>query len=149
MEATIIPATKELRLLVDYLPLPKLIAGKYDMVDENITAENFFWSQTGRGEILISLFRLAPLRRYISDEEIISDLIKFGYELPILPELVATNGSCPTLQKEFSLIVLNKSTQLSTSSFIDNNGAQRLITYPLKHYYLPEKYGFMGVKRLG
>jgi len=145
---SIIPVTKEFRILVDYSPVEKIITGKYDLIDKKINAENFFWKQTGIGEIFFKIFGLASLGRYITDEEIAADLMVFDYQLPLLPEQVAIAETCPVLQKQFSLIALNQKAESSTASFIDKEEAVHLITYPLKYYYNPEKHGFIGVKRI-
>lgn len=93
---------------VDYgMSLADMIkAGKYDWVNDDITAEHF--PITGSGKVEVS-FELVHLNKSTSSEEILLHMEKNNLRPATLAELLAFGAKYPEKQREFPIIALGSS----------------------------------------
>ncbi len=90
---------------VDYgLPLDEAIAaGKYDTVDNTITAENFPSDKKSKETFGITLF---DFKKGMTTDEVLAEFDKLGLRPATLPELLALGAAHPELQREFLIMAL-------------------------------------------
>jgi len=101
-------------VVVDYdMSLADMIkVGKYDWVNNDITAEYF--PITGSGKVEID-FQLVHLDKSTSSKEVLSHMEKNNLRPATLAELLAFGAKYPELQREFPICALG-------SSWVDSGG---------------------------
>lgn len=92
-------------LVVDYSKsLSEMIAaGKYDWVNDDITAKHFPVMGNGQAEIVP---QLVHFNRSISSDTAIAELNSRGLRPATLPELLAFGAKYPELQRQFPIVAL-------------------------------------------
>jgi hypothetical protein len=77
--------------------------GKYDWINENITAKHFPTKRTGKAGIKIELVRFD---RTISSEEALKEIDEMGYRAAEACELLTFGRYYPDVQREFPIVAL-------------------------------------------
>lgn len=103
---------------VDYTKSLKdmIAAGKYDLTDEYITAENF--PIQGNGVVNLAIVLFHP-NRYIKSEDVVKELDQSGLRPATLPELCAYGAKYLETQRKFSIVALG-------SSWVGPRGGRRV-----------------------
>jgi len=78
-------------------------AGRYDWVDSDITSYNFPTKRKGRAEVAVELINF---NRYISDNEVFSELNTPDYRPAELHELLALGEKYPGVKRDFPVVAL-------------------------------------------
>lgn len=101
--------------IVDYnMSLADIIkVGKYDWVNDDITAKNF--PITGSGKVEVSL-ELVHLNKSVSTEDVLAHMEANGLRPATLVELLAFGAKYPELQREFPICALGSSWVLRDGS---------------------------------
>lgn len=92
------------KIVVDYnISLAEMIkAGRYNWVNNDISAENFPIQREGKEVLEITLL---PFNRRINSYEAIEEMNKI-YRPAILPELLAVGSQHPDFQRQFPIVAL-------------------------------------------
>ena len=83
-------------------------AGKYDWVNDDITAKHFpppAGGQGGKGKVE-AVFELAHFNKYISSEDAIAELKKQGFRPAKIEELLAFGEKYPEEQRKYPIVAL-------------------------------------------
>jgi len=93
------------KVLVDYTKsLEQMIkAGKYDLVNNDITSDHFHITGSGQKEVEITLFHF---NRGISSDGAIAEMKKAGYRPALVEELLVLGAAEKELQKQFPIVAL-------------------------------------------
>lgn len=107
-------------ICVNYaIPFTNMIGmGKYDWVNENITAEHFPITGSGKSEVD---FQFVHLNKLASSEEVLLHMEKNNLRPATLAELLAFGEKYPEIQREFPIVALG--------SFWINGDGIRLVLY--------------------
>jgi len=92
-------------IVVDYsLSLAEMVkAGKYDWVNDDITAKHFPAKGEGKKELAIELIHF---NRRTSSEEALQEMDKQGFRPATIEELLALGSAYPELQRKFPIAAL-------------------------------------------
>ncbi len=98
------------KVTVDYKQtvIQMIQAGKYDWINDDITAERFPIQGEGEKEVEVTLFHFGWK---ISSETAISAMDKAGYRPATIEELLALGSSHPRLQGQFPVMALGSAWQ--------------------------------------
>ena len=101
------PSRPKYHVVVDCaVSLIKMIrSGKYDWVNDDITAEHFPVSGSDKQEVDVELFHF---NRVVSTAVAIAEMEKAGYRPANPSELLALGASQPELQRQFPIIALGQ-----------------------------------------
>lgn len=101
----LINARSTFEITVDYSrSLVKMIkAGKYNSVNDNITAEHFPVKGEGKQEKIITLFHF---NRVMTSDEIKAEMDKQGFCPAEIEDLLGLGENYPELQKKLSIVAL-------------------------------------------
>ena len=93
------------KVLVDYgQTLQQMVAnGKYDYANSDITSGNFPMTGNGKQEVVVELVHF---NRYISSDEVLKELDRFGYRAATAEKLRAFGAAYPEKQREFPIVAL-------------------------------------------
>lgn len=98
-------------VIVDYnQSLNKMIlAGKYDLVNQEITEKNFPSKLSGSVPLNFELFHF---NRLISSESAVAELDKMGFRPATVRELLSFGAKYPEMQREFPVVALGEVSEI-------------------------------------
>lgn len=117
-------------VVVDYSqPLDEILsAGKYDLVDHNITEKNF--PKTADGVVELNI-ELVHFNHGISSDSVVAEMDKMGLRPATIWELLAFGAKYPELQRQFPIVAIGSVCELSGGrgrhvGFLHGRGSGRL-----------------------
>lgn len=108
MKKVSISVSDEIILVVDYSRTlwGMIKAGNYSYANTDISEKYFPLPVESIGKQISILTKLVCFNRIISSQDAIVEIEKAGYQLAILPELLALGEAHPELQKKFPIVAL-------------------------------------------
>jgi hypothetical protein len=97
--------------IIDYvLPLAAMIQlGKYDRINDDITAEHFPIAGEGKWEVE---YELVHLNRSIRSDDVLAEIKNRGLEPAKIEELLAFGAKYPEIQRQFPIAALGSVTRV-------------------------------------
>lgn len=138
-------------VVVDYSrTLAEMVeVGKYDFVNDDITAEHFAVEGEGKHKVAVTLFHF---NRYIESDEVIAEMDRQGFRPDNIEELLALGEQHPELQRMFLIVGLgsvwlNSNGKRNVPSLYENSNCNRGLDLPWFDYGWGGDYRFAGARK--
>lgn len=125
-----------------------IIAGHYDWVNDNITAEHFSLDESQFGGFKLVLVHLDQVA---STDEVLAYLQENNLEPAKIGHLLGFGAKYPDIQREFPIIALGSSwvgpVGLRSVPYLDSDGAERSLRLAWGAYHWRDRCRFLALRK--